>query len=219
MFIGHFGVGFGAKRIAPAVSLGTLLLAALWADLLWAILVLLGIERVAVAPGATAMIPLDFQYNPYSHSLVALLLWGLLLGAVYWLLRRRLGLAAPAVIAGLVLSHWVLDALTHRPDMPLDLAGARLVGLGLWNSVPGTLAVEVPFFLLGVALYARATAPRDRIGTYAFWALVGLLLALYLGGLFGPPPPSADAVAWTDLALLLFIAWGYWVDRHRAARV
>lgn len=221
MFVGHFGLAFGAKgakRIAPAVSLGTLFLAAQWADLLWPTLVLAGVERVEIAPGATAVTPLDFQFYPYSHSLVALVLWGLLLGAVYKLVRRRPGLAIPAILAGLVVSHWVLDALTHRPDVPLDLAGAHRVGLGLWSSLPGTLVVELPLFLLGVALYARTTAPRDRTGSWAFWSLVGFLLAIYLGNLFGPPPPSVQAVAWTTQAMWLLIAWAYWVDRHRTAR-
>ena len=217
MFIGHFGLGFGAKRLAPAVSLGTLFLAVQWADLLWPTLVLLGIERVAIAPGATAVTPLDFQHYPYSHSLVALLVWGLLLGALYRLLRRP-GLAVPATLAGLVVSHWVLDVLTHRPDMPIGLAAAHRVGLGLWDSLPGTLAVELPVFFLGVALYARATAPRDRTGSWAFWLLVGFLLAVYVGNLFGPPPPSPVAVAWAGQAIWLLVAWGYWIDRHRAAR-
>src|SRR5215467_12383703 len=127
MFIGHFGLGFGAKRAAPAVSLGTLFIACQFADLLWPILVLLGYEQVEIQPGATVMTPLDFISYPYSHSLLALCIWGALFGAAYLFVRR--GRAAAAVTLALVVSHWVLDYVTHRPDMPLTLSGSTRVGL------------------------------------------------------------------------------------------
>lgn len=217
MFIGHFAVGLGAKRVAPALSLGTLFLAAQLADLLWPTFVLLGVERFAIVPGITAVTPLDFIRYPYSHSLVALLAWGALLGLVY-AIGRRAGLVASLTLVVLVLSHWVLDVLTHRPDMPITLHGARRLGLGLWDSLPGTLAVELLLFAAGVAVYLRATRARDRVGGLAFWALVAFLLIVYLANLFGPPPPSVAAVAWSAEAIWLLVAWGYWIDRHREAR-
>ncbi|MGH9363525.1 MAG: hypothetical protein ACRD2T_16565 [Thermoanaerobaculia bacterium] len=214
MFLGHFAVGFAAKRVAPEISLGTLFIAAQLADLLWPVFVLLGLEVVAIAPGITAVTPLDFVRYPYSHSLVALLGWGAALAAVWWVVRR--GRAAAGLwLAALVVSHWLLDVVTHRPDLPLTIGGDARLGLGLWNSVAGTLAVELLLFAAGVTLYARATAPRDRAGRIAFWALVALLVAIYLANLFGPPPPSPRAVAWAALAMWLLIAWGVWLDRHR----
>src|SRR3954468_19975264 len=115
MFIGHFGLGFGAKRAAPAVSLGALFTACQFADLLWPTLVLAGLERVEVQPGATRMTPLDFVSYPYSHSLVALVVWGALFGAVYVAATRSTALAG-ATLGLLVVSHWLLDVLIHRPD-------------------------------------------------------------------------------------------------------
>jgi hypothetical protein len=217
MFIGHFAVGFAAKRVAPAVSLGTLFLACQLADLLWPNLVLLGIEHVEVEPGATAVTPLDFVSYPFSHSLFALCLWAALFGGIYGSIRRQ-GLAGPLTVTALVVSHWVLDAISHRPDMPLTLGGSTRVGLGLWNSIPATVAVETLLFIAGVAVYVRSTQPRDRIGSIALWLLVGFLLAISAANFFSPPPPSAAAVAWTAQAMWLLVLWGYWVDRHRLPR-
>jgi hypothetical protein len=216
MFIGHFAVAFGAKRVAPAVSLGTLFLAAQLADLLWPNLVLLGFERVEIAPGATAVTPLDFVSYPYSHSLLALALWGGLAAMLY----RGFGRSwtAGVTVAAVVLSHWVLDVISHRPDMPLAFGHTR-VGLGLWYSVPATVLVEGSLFLMGVAIYTRLTRARDRIGRIGLWALVGLLSVIYAANLLGPPPPSVPAVAWAAQAMWLLVAWAYWVDRHRVSRV
>ena len=127
MFIGHFAVAFGAKKYAPRVSLGVLFLACQLADIIWPNLVLLGIEKVEVEPGITAMTPLNFLYYPWSHSLVALLLWSVLFAVLYFVLRRS-GTRAALVIAAVALSHWVLDVLTHRPDIPVTLNGPTLLG-------------------------------------------------------------------------------------------
>lgn len=215
MFIGHFAVSFASKRIAPAVSLGTLFLAAQLADLLWPTFVLLGLESFVISPGATAVTPLDFVSYPYSHSLAALALWGALLGLFYRALRRdRTGAIVLAVV---VVSHWVLDVITHRPDMPLAFGGTRF-GLGLWYSVPGTVLVEGAMFLSAVAIYVRATHARHRVGRVALWALVGALLVIYAGNIFSPPPPSVAAVSWAAQGMWLLVAWAYWVDRHRVVR-
>ena len=214
MFIGHFGLAFGAKRSAPAASLGTLFAAGQLADLLWPTFVLVGLERVEVQPGATRVTPLDFVSYPYSHSLLALCLWGLVFGAVYLAIRRS-QVAAAVTIALLVVSHWILDYVTHRPDLPLLPGGSERLGLGLWNSLPGTLLVELTIFAAGVALYQRQTDARDRTGTVALWLLVAFLLAVYASAVFGPLPPSSTAVVWSDQAMWLLVALGYWVDNHR----
>jgi hypothetical protein len=215
MFIGHFGVGFGAKAAAPRVSLGTLILAAQFVDLLWPIFLLLGLENVRIDPGNTAVTPLDFVRYPFTHSLVTGIGWGLLLGLAYLTLRRS---ARGAAVVGLaVVSHWVLDWISHRPDMPLYPGGPK-VGLGLWNSVAATVAVEAAIFIVGVALYLHVTRARDRVGHWALWSLVVLLAVAYVANLTAPPPPSASALAWFGLGAWLFVPWGYWINRHRGVR-
>lgn len=217
MFIGHFGIGFAAKKAAPQASLGTLLLAAQFIDLLWPSLLMLGVERVRIVPGITAVTPLDFEHYPFSHSLMAVVGWGILLGLLYLFSHRgQAGARRGAlVIAALVLSHWLLDALVHRPDLPL-YPGSPLVGLGLWHSLPLSLAVEVPLFAVGSWLYTRATVADDAIGSWALWTLLVFLALIHLGNLFGAAPPSVEAIAWVAQLQWLLVAWGYWVDSHRS---
>jgi hypothetical protein len=212
VFLGHFALAFGAKKILPRVSLGTTVLAAQLADALWPLLLLLGLEEVRIAPGITAVTPLDFVAYPYSHSLAALAVWAGLFGLVHLALRRER--TSAWVLGLLVLSHWVLDALSHRPDMPV-YPGGPLVGAGLWFSLPATLAVEFGLYLAGVWIYLAHTRARDRTGSLALWCLVALLVVLYLGATFGPPPPSVHALAASALAGWLFVPWAYWIDRHR----
>ncbi len=216
MFLGHFGVGFGAKRFAPRASLGTLFLAAQFADLLWPVLLLAGLEHVQIDRDAPGVTPLDFVSYPISHSLTLLIVWGLVVGGTYWLVRRYL--AGAIVVACAVVSHWILDLVVHRPDLPLTPAGGVKVGLGLWASLPATLVAEFLVFGGGFALYLGATTPTDRKGVILPWALVIVLAAIYVANLFGPPPPNSRAIAWTTNAMWLLVAFGYWVDRHRTAR-
>jgi len=218
MFIGHFGLGFAAKRAAPQVSLGTLIVACQLADLAWPTFVLLGLESFEIRPGVTKLTPLDFTHYPWSHSLVMLIAWGVALAILHRLLRPATRTPALVVLALLVVSHWILDAVVHRPDMPLTVQGPERFGLGLWNSLPATLALELPLFIAGVAIYARATVARDRAGTWAWWGLVAFLLVIYFMNLFGPPPPSVQAVAWLAESAWLLVLWGWWIDRHRTSR-
>jgi len=213
MFLGHFGVALAAKRVAPSPSLGTLLLAAMLVDGIWPVMLLLGWERLEIVPGLTAASPLDFVSYPYTHSLAAGAAWGALLAGGYYVLRRDR--AGALWLAALVLSHWLLDFASHRPDLPLWPGSAR-VGLGLWYSLPATLVTEFGLLAVGAAIYASVTRPRDATGRYALWALVATLAAIYVASLVGPPPPDAKVVAYSALAGWLFVAWAYWIDRHRA---
>lgn len=217
MFLGHYGLAFGAKRIAPAVSLGTLFMACQFADLLWPSLVMLGVEHVAVDPGNTLVTPLDFISYPYSHSLVMLLVWSAVFALFYRAIRGP-NPAAMTTVGALVFSHFVLDVITHRPDMPITIGGARKIGLGLWNYPGTTLAVESAMFLAGLALYVSVTREKDRTGKFALLALVATLGAIYFAALYGPPPPNARAVAIAGHLSWLFVLWAYWIDRHRRPR-
>lgn len=213
MFIGHFAVGFAAKRWAPRTSLATLMLAPLLADVLWPVLVLAGVEHARIVPGFTAMNALALDDYPWSHSLLMDLVWAALLGA---LVARGAGGWRAGVVVGVgVVSHWVLDWISHTPDMPLWPGGPEL-GLGLWRSVPGTMIVESLLFALGVWLYLGATRASDRIGTVALWALVVLLVISYAAGPFMAAPLSVRAVVVSGLiAEAVILPWAWWLDRHR----
>lgn len=216
MFIAHFGVGFGAKSIAPKISLGTLFLAAQFIDLIWPTLLLFGLEQVRIAPGATVVTPLVFESYPISHSLLAVIGWAVLTGGIYyWLKRESKG---ALILSALVVSHWLLDLVVHQPDLPLFPGSATLVGLNAWSSLPLTLLLEGSLFAAGVWLYARATAAVDAAGRWGFYGLVGFLLLVYIGNLFGEPPPNAMAIAWVGQAQWLLVLWGYWIDKHRHAK-
>ena len=213
MFIGHFAASLAGKAAAPRVSLGTLFLAGQFADLLWPALVMAGVERVEIEPGITAFNALDFVSYPISHSLLMAVVWGLVVGLIYWLVRKN---SRGALVVGvLVLSHWILDLIVHRPDLPLALGDSPRVGLGLWHSVPATLLIEALFFGAGVWVYSRMTRAADRVGKYAYWALIVFLAVVYIATSFGPPPPDASAIAGAGLSMWLLVAWGYWVDKHR----
>ncbi len=213
MFLGHYAVALAAKRLTPATSLGTLFAAGACLDLIWPVLVIMNVERVVIEPGITAFTPLNFEHYPYSHSLLMSALWGLLFAAGYYLYKRST--KAAMVVGALVISHWLLDAVVHRPDLPITLQETTLVGLGLWNSVTATLVVELVLFAICIALYMQVTRADDRIGGMGLVAFIIFLLMIYAGAAFGPPPPGARAVAWSGLGQWLIVALAAWIDRHR----
>lgn len=215
MFVGHFGVGLLAKQAAPRLSLGTLFLAAQWADLLWPVLLLLGIETVQVNPGETYLTPLHFSHYPVSHSLLSLLLWGLCMGLL-WFAGTRIRTSL-WLLPLLVLSHFGLDALVHRADLPLLPWGGPHIGLGLWNSVPATLLAEGGLLLLGIVSYLRTTKAKNRIGQIGFWVFVFCLLAIETANFLSPPPSKVTVLAWAANFQWLLVAAGYFIDRHRTS--
>ena len=216
MFLGHFAVGFASKRAAPRASLGVLMAAPLFLDLLWPIFLIAGVESVRIEPGNTAVTPLDLHDYPWSHSLLTSLAWSAVFAAAFWAATRYA--RGAFVLAVGVFSHFVLDFVTHRPDMPLYPGGPTSVGMGLWNSRPATLAVEFGLFIIGVAIYARTTRAINRRGAFALWSLVVLLPVFYLMTFFGPPPPSVDMIKYGGLTGWLFVPWAWWIDRNRVAR-
>jgi membrane-bound metal-dependent hydrolase YbcI (DUF457 family) len=216
MFLGHFAVALAAKRVAPRASLGTFVLAAQWLDLLWPFFLMLGLERVRIVPGLMEASPLDFVHYPITHSLVGAAGWAALLGFVYHVRRRYV--VGAWLVGGLVLSHWLLDAIAHRPDLPLWPGSAAHIGLGLWHSVPATVLVELALLAAGLFVYLRTTRAQDRIGRYALAAMITLLVSFFFGALLGPPPPDTRTLALSALGLWLFVPLGYWIDRHRGPR-
>ena len=214
MFIGHFAVGLGAKKAAPRVNLALLFVACQLLDRIWPVLVLLGVEKVGVDPAASVVTPFDFSYYPYSHSLVMTCIYSLAVGAIGWRLPH---LGRAGVVVGLVVfSHWMLDFISHRPDLPL-LFGDPKVGLGLWNSLVATVIVEAGGFAAGVWLYLKAAAPETKKQKAIFWSLIGFLLLVYAGNLFGPKPPEGTppaAIAGPALAMWLIVVWAWFADRR-----
>lgn len=213
MFVGHLAVGLGAKRLEPRVPLVVWVLAAFGLDVLWPLFLAAGLETVRIDPGNTAFTPLDFASYPWSHSLAMSVVWGLATAVVVnrvWP-SARAGLLA----GGVVVSHWVLDFVTHRPDLPLWPGGTR-VGLGLWQSVPGTFAVEGLLAAAAIVLYARAFPPRDGVGRWAFVALIASVGLAWASGPFSPPPPSVPALIAVSVALVPLLAGlAVWIERHR----
>jgi len=194
MFVGHYGVSFAVKRFDPTLPLWVLFLAVQLLDVAWAPLVLFGIEKVRIVPGITRSNPLDLYYMPFTHSLVAALLWSAGAGALYRLVAAR-SRAGSATLVGLaVFSHWVLDFIVHRPDLPLYDNTAK-VGLGVWNLPAIAFGLEAFLLLGGVILCARAGLVR-LTGSLVFGAVM-LGVQAYI--FFGPPPVSTRAAAVTAL--------------------
>jgi len=213
MFIGHFALGFAGKRYAPTISLGLLFLSVQFVDLLWPTLLLLDLEHVRIVPGITLLTPLDFYDYPISHSLVGVSIWGGLFALVYFFISKN---KTAAIILGLgVVSHWFLDALVHRPDLPILSNSGPMVGLGLWNSMQATMMTEGMFFAAGFVSYLKFTEARNRAGSISLWALVAFLVIVWLTNFFGEPPPNVTALAIVGQAQWLLILWGWYVDRNR----
>jgi putative Mn2+ efflux pump MntP len=215
MGIGHIAVGFASKRWAPRASLAWLVSAAVLVDVFWSVFILLGVERAHISTHINGAMPVVLDYFPFSHSLLATTGWGLLFSAAYFVLHRDARVAA-ILLAG-VASHWVLDWISHRPDMTILPGGTRL-GLSLWDHRLLAFCVEATMLAIGIGLYASVTRARSRAGALGLAALGLALFALNVGAYFGPPPPSVTPMAVGNLSLLLLVPILYALDRTRELR-
>ncbi|HEY3495550.1 MAG TPA: hypothetical protein VGK73_12725 [Polyangiaceae bacterium] len=215
MFVGHFAVALAAKRASPRLSLPLLFTAVQFADILWPIFILVGVEHSRIVPGLMPASVLDLYDFPYSHSLVMSLVWSLAWGAWFFAKGRvRDGL----IVAGCVFSHFLLDVATHRPDMQLAPGSDVRWGLGLWNSVPLTVIVESLLFAGGLYVYVRGTRATGRMGTIGLAALAVVLVGTWLSGMFGPPPPGIQVVAVSILVMIpIILLWAWRIDRARVS--
>jgi hypothetical protein len=211
MFVGHLALAFGAKRSLPRTSLGWLMAAVTAADLLWPLFLLLGIERVTLAPGATPFTSLVFDAYPWSHSLLMDLVWGAGLGLLA--LLRGDSRHVAFWLGALVVSHWVLDVISHAPDMPLWPGPSPKLGFGLWNSIPATFLVEGLLWIGGLAMYLRARRPSNWTGWVALGTFFVVTTAIWADSPWTPLPPSPHALAWFALIGWLLIPWALWIDR------
>lgn len=208
MFIGHFALALSAKKIDKLPSLAIMFVAVQLLDLLWPIFVLLGFETFKIEVGNTAITPLDFVSYPYSHSLLMTVIWAVLFSAGYFLITKN---KKGSILLGvLVCSHWILDFITHRPDLPLSPFGSLKVGLGLWNMPVAETIIEVGLFLTGVYMYFKTVNPKRKI---AFWTLMIFFIGIHFMNILGPPPPSINAVALGANTLWIFVLWAWWVEK------
>ncbi len=216
MFIGHFATGLAARPLAPRAPLPVLLAATQVLDIAWPVFIATGVERARIERGHLPASPLVLEHMPYSHSLLFALGWAVVFALGYLALTRD-GRGA-LVAAVLVVAHWPLDWIAHDHDVPLLPGGARY-GLGLWRSVPGTLAIELAMFAIGAALYTRATRATGPIGRRGWPALALFLAGAFVVATVAPPPPSIGGVV-VGLVATLVIAIGAAVpiDRQRPAR-
>lgn len=216
MFIGHFAMGLAAKKADPKINLGFLFIGCQLLDLIWPVLVLAGIETVSVDYSATQVTPFNFSHYPYSHSLVATLIYSLIGALIFSKLFKSI---KSGIVFGLIIaSHWLLDFITHRPDLPL-LNDSYKVGLSLWNSLTGTLVIEILLFIIGVALYLQAVAFNAKKKKIIFWSMIVFLLLMYFGNIAGPKPPieaPSGLIAGPALAMWLIVLWGYFADKKTA---
>jgi hypothetical protein len=221
LFVGHYGVSFACKGVERQLPLWLLFLAVQFVDILWSILILLGIEKVRIVPGITATNPFDLYYMPYTHSLVAAIMWSALVYGGYRMLASSPSARPdrPALLLALaVFSHWILDLLVHRPDLPL-YDNAHKVGLGLWNYPMPTFALEAAILFGGMLIYMRSTKSESLIGKYGMPVFGIVLLVVHWILFFGAPAGSPNATAVLLLVLYLgFAAVAAWLERKRQVR-
>ena len=218
MFLGHYGVALGLKRAEPKVSLGTLFVAVQLADLLWGVFLLLGWEHVRMLPDDNPLLRLQFYDYPISHSLVAALAWGVAAAAAYysWPTRDTTRHWQAAALVGVaVASHWPIDLLVHLPDLPLLGNDSPKLGLGLWRHLWLSVALEIGVLAVGAALYVRGRSRRHPVRPVRLAIILVILIVVYLGSLWGPPPPNAAVIGASDLVFLLLMGLlAAWADRR-----
>ena len=213
MFIGHYGVGFAAKKYASAISLGWLFIAVQFSDLLWPTLLLFNVEHVAINRDPNVVVPLVFTDYPFSHSLLMVLIWSLLFGFIYWMIKKNSKYAI--ILALCVFSHWLLDLIVHYPDLPLYPGNSPKVGLKLWSLPIVEDIVEMAIFVIGLVMYLRTTIAKNNWGKYVLWILVVLLVASFAANIFGPPPTDVKAIAGPAQFMWIFVVLAFWADRNR----
>jgi len=215
MLVGHCAVAFAGKRLEPKLSLGLLMAAAVLEDLLGFIFIFLGIEHWTMNAGGSGIKAVDLDSIAWSHGLLPGLAWAALFAGAYFLWRKES--KGAWILFAAVISHWVLDFVAHRPDMPLAPGLGQRYGLGLWTSVPATLAVEGTIWVIALVVYLRVTRARNWTGLYLFWAIIAFVTLSWINNIAATPPPNSLTIA--AVASLTFftllVAWAYWMDRVR----
>ncbi len=220
MFIGHYSISLLVKTAEKRLPLWLLFVSVQLVDILWGIFILLGIEHYRISPGITASLPFDLYYMPYTHSLVATVGWAVLVFVGYrWLAGTGEGNRPAFFLALASLSHWFLDFIVHRPDLPL-YDDALKVGLGLWNYPMTALSLESGLFagaLWFFLRFDRGASRRARIGMVLFGLVI---FAIHCVLLWGPLPMSTKAGAVNLFVIYLALAAiAFWLERKKAGAV
>jgi hypothetical protein len=210
VFVGHYGPSFAGKALDKdqRIPLWLLFLAVQFVDILWAVFVLLGIEKVRIVPGITAASPLDLYYMPYTHSLVGALGWSLLAFLLCQLFPRLRGGRTGWIVAGAVFSHWVLDLVVHRPDLTL-YSNVFKMGFGLWNYRVLSFILEMLVLFGGAALYVTTVPRKGKVIVF----VAALAVIQFVATFAFPPPPSDRNEAVTALFFYLLPLIAGWVER------
>lgn len=217
MFVGHYAASLALKKFEKRASLGILFLAVQFVDILFFPFVLLGIERIKIVENFTQSTHFELEYLPYTHSLLAFVVWS---GAAYalfrWVVVKNHSVAI--VVALAVFSHWLLDLLVHTPDLPLASDATTKLGLGLWNNAIATYTLEAGLLILGLWLYLRSTKAVTSVGKYGMGVFVGFLLLVNVANIFGPPMVDSELglAVFALTSYLLFAAVAFWLDRKRS---
>jgi len=216
MFVGHYAVSLALKKFEKRASLGVLFLAVQFVDILFMPFVLLGIERMNIVPGFTESTHFELEYVPYTHSLVGSVFWAAVAYAVFrWLFVKKQSVAL--VVAVAVFSHWLLDLITHTPDLPLWTDDTMKLGLGLWNSAAATYALEAIMLITALWLYVRQTQASSTLGKYGMPVFVVVMLLINIVNIYGPPPAGGkvEMAISAMVAYLAFAGIAFWLDRKR----
>jgi len=217
MFVGHYAVSLALKKFEKRASLGVLFLAVQFVDILFMPFVLLGIERMNIVPDFTQSTHFELEFVPYTHSLAGSVFWAAVAYVVFrWLFVKKQSVAL--VIALAVFSHWVLDLITHTPDLPLWTDDSMKLGLGLWNSAAGTYALEAILLAGGLWIYLRATQASSSLGKYGMPVFIVVLLLINILNIFGPPPAGGkiEMAVSAMIAYFGFAAIAFWLDKKRS---
>ncbi len=213
MFVGHYSVAFALKTERNKIPLWVLFVAVQFLDYIWATLVLLGIEKLRVIKGFTAGSMLDSYYHPYSHSLIAAVLWSSVAAIGYKPLCSWLGYSyrrsAALVVGVAVFSHWILDLVAHPRDLPI-YDNRWKVGFGFWNYRELEFGLEITLLAAGIIFYLT----RNAMSAARKGAVIGFgvaLVVVQIGDTFVPRVPLSDRATamgvWIFYTLFVVVAF------------
>ncbi|AOP33226.1 hypothetical protein A0128_04800 [Leptospira tipperaryensis] len=225
MFIGHYSVALVLKKTVPKTPFWSLLVGVQFVDFLFMVFIMLGIEHMRLVPGFTASNPFDLYYMPYTHSLVAGVLWALFtfLG-FYFYLKSEIGSyrwKVALAVALSVLSHFILDLPVHTPDLPIFSDSGPKLGFGLWNNLWLTVGIEAALTVLSFVYYFSGSKNGEGFsGKWGMQILAGSFLLLIFINPFAPVPDNIYAFAIQALVLYTLIAYlGHRLDAKRIYEV